>query len=50
MDTLLAQLKKDIKDAEKKCKSLGVNTSEYHFWNGCRCQAEVILKLINSNS
>jgi len=46
MDELKEKLKVDIKQFEKTCKSLGIGSMEYNYWNGCRCQAEVTLNHI----
>ena len=49
MNELSEKLKQDIKEFEDKCKKLSMFSTEYSYWNGCRCQAEVTLKFINEN-
>ncbi len=47
MNKVIEQLKKDIQEAEAICKKLSIHSTEYNYWNGCRCQAESTLKFIN---
>ena len=40
----IKELKSDIETAEKECKKSPINSTEYAYWNGVRCQGEVTLK------
>ena len=48
MKEVIDTLKVDIIEFTNKCKSLSIHSTEYHYWNGCRCQAEVTLKQLES--
>ena len=50
MNKVIEQLKKDIQEAEAICKKLSIHSTEYNYWNGCRCQAEATLKFITSDT
>ena len=40
----IKELKSDLATAEELCKTSSINGTEYAYWNGVRCQAEVTLK------
>jgi hypothetical protein len=50
MEELKDSLLDDILVFTKKCQSLSIHSSEYAYWNGCRCQAEVTLKKVKELS
>ena len=54
MNTELEKLKEstleDIRVTDDICKALKIGSTDYSYWNGCRCQANVTLNLINSLS
>jgi len=45
---IIEELKKNIQESKDICSKLSIHSTEYHYWNGCRCQAEVTLKFIKS--
>ena len=40
----IKELKSDLATAEELCNTSPINGTEYAYWNGVRCQAEVTLK------
>jgi len=46
MEEIKIKIQNDKDQAEKICKSLNIHSTDYHYWNGVRCQAEVTLKYI----
>lgn len=48
MQDIIDNLKKDIIEFTNKCGKLSIHSTEYHYWNGCRCQAEVTLKQLEA--
>ena len=50
MNDLIKELEETIQEVTKTCKGLSIYSTEYHYWNGVRCQAEVTLNSINKEN
>jgi hypothetical protein len=45
---LVEQLKLDLDNANQSCNSLNINSTDYAYWNGVRCQVQTTMNKINN--